>query len=70
MATGWLPGSSNAAAAARKLNGAKTIPGKHRHVENLDFVEKLVEVDQQPIGRSPRSNPATYVDLLTLLRDL
>ena len=59
-----------AAAAARKLNGAKTIPGKHRQVENLDFFEKLVEVDQQPIGRSPRSNPATYVDLLTLLRDL
>jgi excinuclease ABC subunit A len=59
-----------AAAAARKLNGARTIPGKHRHVENLDFFEKLVEVDQQPIGRSPRSNPATYVDLLTLLRDL
>ena len=59
-----------AAAAARKLNGAKTIPGKHRHVENLDYFEKLVEVDQQPIGRSPRSNPATYVDLLTLLRDL
>ncbi len=59
-----------AAAAARKLNGAKTIPGKHRHIENLDFFEKLVQVDQEPIGRSPRSNPATYVDLLTLLRDL
>ena len=59
-----------AAAAARKLNGAKTIPGKHRHLENLDFFEKLVQVDQEPIGRSPRSNPATYVDLLTLLRDL
>jgi excinuclease ABC subunit A len=59
-----------AAAAARKLNGAKTIPGQHRHVENLDFFEKLVQVDQEPIGRSPRSNPATYVDLLTLLRDL
>jgi excinuclease ABC subunit A len=59
-----------AAAAARELNGARTIPGKHRHVENLDFFEKLVQVDQEPIGRSPRSNPATYVDLLTLLRDL
>jgi excinuclease ABC subunit A len=59
-----------AAAAARKLNGAKTIPGPHRHIENLDFFEKLVQVDQEPIGRSPRSNPATYVDLLTLLRDL
>ncbi len=59
-----------AAAAARKLNGAKSIPGQHRHIENLDFFEKLVQVDQEPIGRSPRSNPATYVDLLTLLRDL
>ncbi len=59
-----------AAAAARKLNGAKTLPGAHRHIENLDFFEKLVQVDQEPIGRSPRSNPATYVDLLSLLRDL
>ncbi|MBS0662409.1 MAG: excinuclease ABC subunit UvrA [Verrucomicrobia bacterium] len=59
-----------AAAAARKLNGAKTLPGPHRHIENLDFFEKLVQVDQEPIGRSPRSNPATYVDLLPLLRDL
>jgi excinuclease ABC subunit A len=59
-----------AAGAARKLNGAKTIPGKHRHIENLDFFEKLVQVDQEPIGRSPRSNPATYVGLLDLLRDL
>ncbi|HWA85347.1 MAG TPA: excinuclease ABC subunit UvrA [Opitutus sp.] len=59
-----------AAAAARKLNGAKALPGKHRHIENLDFFEKLVQVDQEPIGRSPRSNPATYVDLMTLLRDL
>lgn len=60
-----------AAAAARKLNGAtKVIPGLHRHIENLDHFEKLVQVDQSPIGRSPRSNPATYVGLLDLLRDL
>ncbi len=59
-----------AAAAARKLNGARTIPGKHRHIENLDVFEKLVQVDQDPIGRSPRSNPATYTKLLDLLRDL
>ncbi|MBS0633030.1 MAG: excinuclease ABC subunit UvrA [Verrucomicrobia bacterium] len=59
-----------AAAAARKLNGAKAIPGKHRHIENLDMFERLVQVDQEPIGRSPRSNPATYVGLLDLLRDL
>jgi len=59
-----------AAAAARKLNGAKTLPGKHRHLEHLDFFEKLVQVDQEPIGRSPRSNPATYTKLLDQLRDL
>jgi excinuclease ABC subunit A len=59
-----------AAAAARQLNGAKSIPGKHRRIENLDFFEKLVLVDQDPIGRSPRSNPATFVGLLDLLRDL
>ena len=60
-----------AAAAARKLNGATRItPGVHRHIENLDHFEKLVQVDQSPIGRSPRSNPATYVGLLDLLRDL
>jgi len=59
-----------AAAAARKLNGAKAIPGKHRAIENLDFFDKLVQVDQDPIGRSPRSNPATFVGLLDLLRDL
>jgi excinuclease ABC subunit A len=59
-----------ATAAARKLNGARGIPGKHRHIENLDLFEKLVQVDQEPIGRSPRSNPATFVGLLDLLRDL
>lgn len=59
-----------AVAAARKLNGAKAIPGKHRHIENLDEFERLVQVDQSPIGRSPRSNPATYVGLMDPLRDL
>ncbi len=59
-----------AAAAARKLNGAKLLPGRHRHIENLDFFDKLVQVDQEPIGRSPRSNPATFVGLMDLLRDL
>jgi len=59
-----------AVAAARKLNGAKAFPGKHRSIENLDLFEKLVRVDQEPIGRSPRSNPATFVGLLDPLRDL
>ena len=59
-----------AAAAAKKLNRAKAVPGLHRHVENLEFFDKLVQVDQSPIGRSPRSNPATYTKLLDPLRDL
>ncbi len=59
-----------AAAAARRLNGAKTVPGRHRHIENLEFFDRLVQVDQEPIGRSPRSNPATFTGLLDLLRDL
>ena len=59
-----------AAAAARKLTGAKTLPGRHRGLEGLENFEKAVQVDQEPIGRSPRSNPATYTKLLDLLRDL
>ena len=59
-----------AAAAARRLNGAKLLPGRHRGLEGLEHFEKTVRVDQEPIGRSPRSNPATYTKLLDLLRDL
>jgi excinuclease ABC subunit A len=59
-----------AAAAARKLNGAKAIPGKHKGIDGMDHFSRLVLVDQEPIGRSPRSNPATFVGLLDLLRDL
>ncbi|MDQ5980667.1 MAG: excinuclease subunit [Verrucomicrobiota bacterium] len=59
-----------AAAAARKLNGAKSVPGRHRGLSGLEHFEKSVQVDQEPIGRSPRSNPASYVGLLDLLRDL
>ena len=58
------------AAAARRLNGAKILPGRHRGMEGLEHFEKTVRVDQDPIGRSPRSNPATYTKLLDLLRDL
>jgi excinuclease ABC subunit A len=59
-----------AEAASRTLNGAKSIPGKHRRIEGLDYFEKVVRVDQEPIGRSPRSNPATFTKLFDLLRDL
>ena len=59
-----------AAAAARKLNRAKVIPGVHAGIDGLDQYEKAVQVDQEPIGRSPRSNPATYVKLFDPLRAL
>jgi excinuclease ABC subunit A len=59
-----------AAATARKLNGAKMLPGRHKGLAGLEHFEKVVQVDQEPIGRSPRSNPATYVGLLDHLRDL
>ncbi len=58
------------AAAARRLNGAMVVPGRHRGLEGLEYFEKTVRVDQEPIGRSPRSNPATYTKVLDLLRDL
>jgi excinuclease ABC subunit A len=58
------------AAAARRLNGAKVLPGRHRGLDGVEYFEKTVRVDQEPIGRSPRSNPATYTKLLDLLRDL
>ena len=59
-----------AVAVARKLNGAKNLPGAHRSLRGLEFFEKAVVVDQAPIGRSPRSNPASFVGLLDLLREL
>lgn len=59
-----------AKAAAFRLNRAKTIPGKHSKIEGLDNFISVVQVDQEPIGRSPRSNPATYTKLFDQLRDL
>ncbi|KRP35853.1 MAG: excinuclease ABC subunit A [Opitutaceae bacterium BACL24 MAG-120322-bin51] len=59
-----------AKAAAFKLNRAKSIPGKHAGVQGLDHFTSVVQVDQSPIGRSPRSNPATYTKLFDQLRDL
>jgi excinuclease ABC subunit A len=59
-----------AKAAALKLNRAKSIPGKHRGIEGLGYFKAVVQVDQSPIGRSPRSNPATYTKLFDQLRDL
>jgi excinuclease ABC subunit A len=59
-----------AKAAARKLNRAKDIPGKHTGMKGLEHFERAVRVSQDPIGQSPRSNPATYTKLFDLLRDL
>ena len=59
-----------AKAAALKLKRAKSIPGKHTRVEGLEYFNTVVQVDQSPIGRSPRSNPATYTKLFDQLRDL
>ena len=55
---------------ARDLNRARTIPGKHKKILGLDQVDKVINIDQSPIGRTPRSNPATYTGVFDLIRDL
>ncbi|MDP3972623.1 MAG: excinuclease ABC subunit UvrA [Candidatus Nanopelagicales bacterium] len=55
---------------ARDLNGSRQVPGRHRQVTGLDLVDKVVHVDQSPIGRTPRSNPATYTGLFDHVRRL
>jgi excinuclease ABC subunit A len=55
---------------ARELNGARMVPGRHRTVLGLDQVDKVVGVDQSPIGRTPRSNPATYTKVFDRIRTL
>ena len=57
-------------ALARRLHGAKERPGAHERVTGLDQIDKAIEIDQSPIGRTPRSNPATYVGLFTPIREL
>ncbi|MCD8077389.1 MAG: excinuclease ABC subunit UvrA [Lachnospiraceae bacterium] len=56
--------------AARVLNRANTIPGKHRSIEGLKTLDKVINIDQSPIGRTPRSNPATYTGVFDLIREL
>ena len=56
--------------AARKLNRAYTVPGKHRDILGFEQLDKVINIDQSPIGRSPRSNPATYTGVFDLIRDL
>ena len=57
-------------ALARELNHARTIPGKHDSVEGTDQLDKVISIDQSPIGRTPRSNPATYTGVFDQIRDL
>ena len=54
----------------RKLNRAQAFPGKFEHIEGLEHLDKVVSIDQSPIGRTPRSNPATYTGLFTDIREL
>ena len=55
---------------ANKLNGARIVPGRHRSVSGVDLLDKVVHVDQSPIGRTPRSNPATYTGVFDKVRAL
>ena len=55
---------------ARDLNRARTIPGNHKEIQGLDQLDKVINIDQSPIGRTPRSNPATYTGVFDQIRDL
>jgi excinuclease ABC subunit A len=56
-------------ALARRLNGTRVHPGEHDHIAGIEFLDKVVDIDQSPIGRTPRSNPATYTGAFTPIRD-
>ena len=55
---------------AKELNRARTIPGKHKDIKGMEQLDKVIAIDQSPIGRTPRSNPATYTGVFDLIRDL
>ncbi len=55
---------------AKSLNRARTIPGKHKCIEGVEQLDKVIDIDQSPIGRTPRSNPATYTGVFDQIRDL
>jgi excinuclease ABC subunit A len=57
-------------ALARDLNGAEGQPGLHERIDGVEHLDKVIDIDQSPIGRTPRSNPATYIKLFDLIRDL
>ena len=52
------------------LNRARTIPGKNKGIEGIEQLDKVIDIDQSPIGRTPRSNPATYTGVFDMIRDL
>ncbi|MBR0577076.1 excinuclease ABC subunit UvrA [Proteiniclasticum sp. BAD-10] len=54
----------------RKINKAKVLPGRHDSVEGIENIDKIIDIDQSPIGRTPRSNPATYTGVFDMIRDL
>lgn len=54
---------------ARKLHNAQYVPGEHTNITGLGYLDKVIEVDQSPIGRTPRSNPATYINVFTIIRE-
>jgi len=54
----------------KDFNRARTIPGKHKRIEGIEQFDKVIDIDQSPIGRTPRSNPATYTGVFDLIRDL
>jgi excinuclease ABC subunit A len=56
-------------AVARRLNGARDVPAAHDRIEGLEFLDKVIDIDQSPIGRTPRSNPATYTGAFTPIRE-
>ncbi|MBQ8184417.1 MAG: excinuclease ABC subunit UvrA [Lachnospiraceae bacterium] len=55
---------------AKELNRARTIPGKHKEIQGIKQLDKVIDIDQSPIGRTPRSNPATYTGVFDQIRDL
>ncbi len=56
-------------AISKQLNGSKAIPGAHDSIDGLEYIDKIIQIDQSPIGRTPRSNPATYVGAFSPIRD-
>ncbi len=57
-------------ALAKKLNRVRTVPGKHKRIDGIEQLDKVIAIDQSPIGRTPRSNPATYTGVFDQIRDL